>query len=156
MKEKNYGGKIDVLFSSREEVGGSGAPAAGFNSSAKECICFDVSFAKSESTPKSVSAVTGSGAMIGIAPILDYQMSREMQTIAEKEGIPYQLEVMADSTGTNADMLAVSSGGKKTALLSIPLKNMHTCSELLCLDDIEATAKLMAAYIMNCGGDSNA
>ena len=156
LKENGCDNELSVVFSSQEETGRSGAYAAGYNIDAEKCICVDVSFAKSESTPKNISAVTGGGTMIGIAPILDYQMSREMQTIAKKEGIPYQLEVMADSTGTNADMLAVSSGGKKTALLSIPLKNMHTCSELLCLDDIEATARLMAAYIMNCGGDSNA
>lgn len=154
LKEKNYGGKIDVLFSSREEVGGSGASAAGFNSSAKECICFDVSFAKTAATPKSVTAEQGKGVMIGFSPILNFSMCRELESIAKDKNIDFQYEIMADSTGTNADHIAVSAGGKKAALLSLPIKNMHTGAETVSLKDIESAARLTAEYILS-GGESN-
>lgn len=152
LKERNCGKKITVVFSSREETGGSGAMTAGFNCEAQKSISVDVTFAKTGSTPKSITASLGDGALIGVSPVLDYQMSCEMQAVAKSCGIPYKLEIMPDSTGTNADHLAVCGGGRKAALISIPIKNMHTSVEVLSLDDIESAACLMAEYIMTDGG----
>ncbi len=152
LKEKNCRKKITVLFSAMEETGGSGAAAAGFSCEAEKSISVDVSFAKTADTPKEITAQLGKGTMIGISPVLNYSMSREMQAIAEKKEIPFQLEIMPGSTGTNADELAVCAGGKKAALLSIPMKNMHTPVEIVSLDDIESTAMLIAEYILNDGG----
>lgn len=152
LKENKCNKKVSVLFSAQEETGGSGAAAAGFNSDAQEFISVDVSFAKTASTPKSITAALGGGTMIGIAPVLNNGMSSVLQMIAKQQKIPYQLEVMGGRTGTNADKIAVSRGGKRAALLSIPLKNMHTPVEVVNLEDIEATAQLMAYYIMNNGG----
>lgn len=156
LKERNCRNKLTVLFSAQEEAGLVGAVAGGFNCDADECICVDVSFAKSNGTPKNVTATLGGGTMIGFAPILNYEMSRYLESLAKEKNIPYQLEIMSSSTGTNADVIAVSSHGKKTALLSFPLKNMHTGVEMINPDDIEATARLMAEYILSKGGDGNA
>ncbi|MCQ2479795.1 MAG: M20/M25/M40 family metallo-hydrolase [Clostridia bacterium] len=152
LKENNCKEKVSVLFSAQEETGSSGAIAAGFNSDATECICVDVSFAKSKGTPESVTASLGGGTMIGIAPALNYGMANSLKSIAAQEKIPFQLEIMGGKTGTNSDYIAVSKGGKRTALLSIPLKNMHTPVEVVNVNDIESTAQLMARYIMNKGG----
>ncbi len=156
LKEKGNNNSITVLFSAQEEAGLVGATGAGFNCDAQKCICVDVSFAKTNSTPKNITAQLGKGTMVGFAPILNYEMSRELENLAKDKNIPYQLEIMSSSTGTNSDALAVSSGGKKTALLSVPLKNMHTGVESVCVDDIEYTAQLMAEYIINYGGAENA
>lgn len=152
LKEKNCGRKVSVLFSTQEETGSSGAATGGFLSDAAECISVDVSFAKTKDTPASITAVTGGGTLIGIAPVLDNGMSTQLKAIAKQEKIPYQLEVMGGRTGTDAEKLAVSRGGRRTALLSVPIKNMHTPAETVNLDDIEATARLMAAYVINNGG----
>ena len=152
LKENKCNKKVSVLFSAQEETGSSGAMAAGFNTDAQEFISVDVSFAKTASTPKSITATLGGGTMIGIAPVLNNGMYSVLQMIAKQQKIPYQLEVMGGGTGTNADKIAVSRGGKRAALLSIPLKNMHTPVEVVNLEDIEATAQLMAYYIMNNGG----
>lgn len=152
LKEKKCNKKVSVLFSVQEETGMSGAMAGGFTSDAVKSISVDVSFAKTKDTPRDITASLGKGTMIGIAPALCNGMSRQLKAIAEQEKIPYQLEVMGGRTGTNADRLAVSKGGRSAALLSIPLKNMHTPVEVINLDDIEATAQLMAQYIINNGG----
>ena len=80
----------------------------------------------------------------------------ELEELAKANSVKYQVEVMGSSTGTNADDIAVSAGGKKTALLSIPQRNMHTAVEIIDLDDIESTAQLMAAYILGREDKSNA
>ena len=66
---------------------------------------------------------------------------------AKENNIPYQLEIMSSSTGTNADVIAVSAKGKKTALLSFPLKNMHTMSEIVNMNDAFNTSRLIAEVI---------
>lgn len=156
LKEADCKNEITVLFSAQEEAGLVGATAGGFNCDADECICVDVSFAKTNATPKSITASLGEGTMIGFAPVLNYEMSRQLEALAKENNIPYQLEIMSSSTGTNADVIAVSAKGKKTALLSFPLKNMHTAVEVIDPDDIEATAQLMAKYILTHGGADNA
>lgn len=152
LKENNCKKKVSVLFATREETGSAGAIAGGFNTDAEKCIAVDVSFAKAKNTPGIITATLGGGTMIGIAPALDNGMSSALKAIAKQNNILYQTEIMGGATGTDADRIAVSKGGKRTALLSIPLKNMHTPVEIVNLDDIESTANLMAQYIMNNGG----
>ena len=90
--------------------------------------------------------------MVGYAPSLDYEMSRRLSELAEEKGISNQTEVMGGKTGTNCDQIQTSGRGVKTALLSIPLRNMHTAAEVCDLADIESTARLLAEYISERGG----
>ncbi len=147
---------IRVMFSACEETGAAGAVAGGFNAEADEAIAVDVSFAKAPGTDSGITAELGKGTLIGYAPSLDFEMSRKLEELAKNNNIKYQVEVMGSRTGTNADDIAVSRGGKKTALLSVPQRNMHTAVEIVDLDDIESTAQLMAAYILSREGKANA
>ncbi len=147
---------VRVMFSACEETGAAGAVAGGFNAEADEAIAVDVSFAKAPGTDSSITAELGKGTLIGYAPSLNFEMSRKLEEIAKRDSIKYQVEVMGSRTGTNADDIAMSRGGKKTALLSIPQRNMHTAVEIIDLDDIESTAQLMAAYILSREGKSDA
>lgn len=155
LEGKNHGCKISVLFSVQEETGGSGAQTGAFSIEPDEAIAVDVSFATAPGISSEKYASLGAGTMIGYAPLLDYDMSRKLTEIAEKNGILYQTEVMGRNTGTNCDEIQVSGKGVKTALLSIPLRNMHTAVEVCDLEDIENTAKLMAEYIIG-RGEKNA
>ena len=138
---------LSVMFSVQEETGGSGAKAASFAAEAEEAIAVDVSFASAPSVSEEKYASLGKGTMIGFAPSLDYKMSKTLEAIAKREKIPYQPEVMGGKTGTNCDDIQVAGKGVKTALLSVPLRNMHTACEVCDLEDIENTARLMAEYI---------
>ena len=85
--------------------------------------------------------------MVGMSPVLNRALTRKLMDLAEGEGIPFQTEVMGGSTGTNSDCIAVTRDGVKCAMLSIPQRNMHTPAEIVDLEDIENTARLLAAYI---------
>ncbi len=154
LKGKELGCKISVLFSVQEETGGSGAQTGAFSACADEAIAVDVSFATAPGISGEKYASLGAGTMIGYAPLLDYEMSRRLSDIAEKKHIPNQPEVMGGKTGTNCDEIQISGKGVKTALLSIPIRNMHTAVEVCDLEDIENTAKLMAEYIIERGGSN--
>lgn len=80
-------------------------------------------------------------------PYIDREMKDKLVHIAKDEEIPYQMEVMGGSTGTNADAIGTTQSGVRTALISIPLRYMHTPVEVVDLEDIERVAKLMASYI---------
>ena len=80
-------------------------------------------------------------------------MRRELSRIAEEKDIPAVPEVMGGRTGTNGDDIQIAGRGIKTALISIPIRNMHTAVEVCDLEDIENTAKLMAAYILERSGN---
>ena len=151
LEGKLYGCKISVLFSVQEETGGSGASAGAFTMQADEAIAVDVSFAKAPSVSGDKYATLGEGAMIGYGPSLDYAMSKKLAEIAEKNGIANQAEVMGGRTGTNCDNIQIAGKGVKTALISVPLRNMHTAAEVCDLADIESTARLIAAYIAERG-----
>ncbi len=145
---------VELLFSSQEETGGDGAVTGSFNIDADECIAVDVSFADAPDMPSEKCGKLNKGSMIGIAPMLDYRISQKLKTIAEEKKIPYQLELMGDSTGTNADHIAISKGGVRTGLISIPQRNMHTGVEIIALDDVENSARLIAEYILGGGLDA--
>jgi endoglucanase len=94
--------------------------------------------------------------MIGFAPILEHGVSERLCALAQEQGIPFQREVMGGRTGTNADVIAVSRAGVRTALISIPQKYMHTPIEAVAVEDVENTARLLAAYVRDIGGTENA
>ena len=139
--------RISVLFSVQEETGGSGAQAGAFAAEADEAIAVDVSFASAPSVSSEKYAALGGGAMIGYGPSLDYAMSKKLAAIAEEKGISNQPEVMGGRTGTNCDNIQIAGKGVRTALVSVPLRNMHTAAEVCDLADIESTARLIAEYI---------
>ena len=152
LEGKELNCRLSVMFSVQEETGGSGAQTGAFTAAADEAIAVDVSFATAPGISGEKYASLGGGTMIGYAPSLDYEMSRCLSDIAEKKNIPNQPEVMGGKTGTNCDEIQISGRGVKTALLSIPLRNMHTAIEVCDLEDIENTAKLMAEYILERSG----
>lgn len=148
--------RLTIVLSSMEEVGGSGAKAAAYTADADFAVVTDVGFGSDEVCAKEDTIALGKGASIGISPVLDRELTEEFKRIAEENDIPYQHDVMGGRTGTNADVISNSRGGVKTALLSIPLRNMHTSAEVIDTLDVENTAKLIAAFILKKDGELNA
>lgn len=145
---------LKLLFSAQEETGGTGAVTGSFGIDADECISVDVSFADAPDMPSKKCGKLDKGPMIGFSPVLSYEISRRLEAVAKEKKIPYQLELMSDSTGTNADHIALSRGGIKTGLVSIPLRNMHTAVEVVSVNDVENCAQLIAQYILGGGLDA--
>ena len=137
-----------VQCSVQEEVGGSGARTGAFQAEADYAIAVDVGFGTDPYCDKTETIVLGKGPSIGISPVLDRGLTQELIALAKENGIPYQHDVMSSRTGTNADQIQISRGGVKTALLSIPLRSMHTPVEVIDTRDVEQTAALLTAFIL--------
>lgn len=144
--------KVVMVLSCQEETFATGAKTVPFNYDVDECICVDVSFASQPGVDDQYSNIKlGKGAMLCISPNLNREMYNRLKELADNLGYEYQTEVCSGKTGTNADSIVVSKSGVKTAVVSIPEKNMHTQAEIISLDDIEETAKLINVYIINGG-----
>ena len=138
---------VEVAFCVQEELGCRGAAVAARQICPDAAIVTDVSFALTKDSDPRHCGEMHKGVMIGISPILDDEMRHELCDLAESCHIPHQLEVMAETTGTNADVISTSCCGVKTALLSIPLRYMHTPVETIDVSDVAAVGELMAAWI---------
>jgi putative aminopeptidase FrvX len=71
-----------------------------------------------------------------------------IQDVAEKNNIPVQLQAVSRSTGTDTDSFAYANDGCPSALISIPLRYMHTTVEMLHKDDVENTIKLIYESVL--------
>lgn len=146
LKDKETKYNIAVLFSAQEEIGEIGAEIGAYNISPDLAIAVDVSFAQTNGENAVKCGKMGQGPMIGIAPSLSREVSKNLIATAKANEIPYQIEVMNGKTGTNADAIATAKCGVKTCTVSIPLKYMHTPVEVVSVKDIESTAKLIAKF----------
>lgn len=138
---------VSVLFSAQEEVGCRGAKTGAFILQPDIAIAVDVTHALTQSDKPENCGEMGKGPMVGIAPVLDRDVFQQLVQVAKDTEIPYQIEVMGRSTGTNADNISISRTGVKCSTLSIPLKYMHTPVEVLDMKDVENTGRLLAEYI---------
>lgn len=156
LKDKELPLNVAILFSDMEEIGGSGALTESFSLYPDEAVAVDVSFGNAPDIPSNESGILGKGAMIGISPILSKAVTDELKAAAVKAAVPFQFEVMGGRTATNADKITTVKGGVPTGLVSIPLRNMHTPTEVVDVKDIEATAELLAEYILSKSSESEA
>lgn len=97
----------------------------------------------------------GSGPAISRGANINPKVFELLCEAAEAEKIPYQVEGAPRGTGTDANAIQLSRGGKAAALVSVPLRYMHTPTEVLSLADLENTAKLLAAFVLRLQPDTD-
>jgi putative aminopeptidase FrvX len=147
-------GSMVAVASVREELGLHGATTAAFELAPDIAIAVDVtheSAAPGMDEKLEGKHEFGSGPVIGRAPILSERLSSALIETAEAEGIPYTvrgtgLGALGLVTGTDADATNVSRSGVPSAVVSIPLRYMHSPVEMVDLRDVEACVQLIVAF----------
>ena len=139
----------DVYFSMscREEVGHRAVSSAAYRIEPDAAMVLDVTFGFAPEGKKGADMKMGGGAVISLSVILDKKLTDKIIDIAKENEIPYQLCLEGVGTGTHADDVAFVGRGIPTALLGIPIFFMHTPVETTLVDDVDNTAKLVAACI---------
>ena len=140
-----------VLGSSCEETKSAGATTGAYALCPDWCVAVDVTHGKTPDSSAEESFALGGGPVIGIGPMIHRPLSQLLHRTAEAEGIPTQIEVLAGRTGTNGDQFQAAREGIPTAVVSLPLRYMHTPVETGDLDDMEQTARLLAAFVLALG-----
>ncbi len=142
-------GDVAALAVTQEEITFAGARTSAHSLRPDVAIVVDVTFATDPpgSDEKELgSHKFGSGPVIGRGSTLDPQVFELLHAAGEEAGVPFTVAASARYTGTDADAIHLSRGGIPTGVVSIPLRYMHSPVEMVQLDDVENTAKLIAAF----------
>ena len=136
----------------QEEIGVRGATTSAYGVNPDVAVAFDVTHATDypgiEKT-KYGKIVCGGGPVIARGPNINPEVFERL--VAAAEGIPYQIEAEPSVTGTDARAIQVTRGGIPTGLVSVPLRYMHTPTEVVCLSDLEATVDLLVRFALDLG-----
>ena len=133
----------------QEEIGTRGATTSAYGVNPDVAIAFDVTHATDYpgiDKTKHGDFVCGGGPVIARGPNINPLVYERLVAAAEKEGIPYQIEAEPSVTGTDARAIQVARGGIPCGLVSVPLRYMHTPTEVVCLRDLEATVRLITRF----------
>lgn len=138
---------VYVLASAQEETGPFLARTAAAAIMPDYIITTDVNFAREPNIEKRYSIECSKGPSVDLSALTCRVLSKKIIALAKEHGIPCQVVVEPTRTGTNNDMLAISGKGAKNALMSIPLKAMHTSCESVNVADIKALSEILSLLI---------
>lgn len=135
-----------IVNAVQEEIGLRGAEMIARRIKPDVAIITDVTH--DSTTPminKNVQGETscGKGPSLTYGPAVHNKLLALIQDTATKNKIPFQLAAVSRSTGTDTDSFAYANDGCPSALISIPLRYMHTTVEMLHKDDVENTIRLI-------------
>ena len=141
-----------VTNSVQEEIGLRGAEM--ITNTLKPDLAIVTDVTHDTSTPmieakKQGDAKIGKGPVITYAPAVQNNLREKIIKIAEKNKIPYQRLASSRYTGTDTDAFAYSNGGVPSALISLPLRYMHTTVEMVQKEDVENVIRLIYETLKN-------
>jgi putative aminopeptidase FrvX len=85
----------------------------------------------------------GKGPVLTYGPAVQNNLLKLIIDAANKKKIPFQRAAASRATGTDTDAFAYATGGVASALISLPLRYMHTTVEMVHKDDVESVIKLI-------------
>lgn len=142
---------IHAVATSQEEVGLRGATASGWGLEPTAVVALDITLAMDVPGGQEDQQITalGKGAAIKIMDsslICHPKLVEHFRSIAEREGIPHQMEILPRG-GTDAGGVQRLHGGIPAITLSIPCRYTHTPNEMVNASDVEACINLLARYL---------
>lgn len=158
LKGKTLSAAVYGVSTVQEEIGLRGARTSSYFTEATVGIAIDVGFATDYpgmSKNRHGEIELGKGPIITRGANINPQVHKMLREIAEELGIPYQQHAASGGTGTDANAMQLNQAGMATGLVGIPLRYMHTPCEMVSLDDVENTARLVAAFIERVGPDTD-
>lgn len=142
-------GDVIALAVVQEETTFAGSRTSAFALEPDLAIAVDVTFA-TDQPGVDLGPITkhtfGSGPVIARGSLLHPVISDLLYETGEQEEIPFTVESMGRTTGTDADAVHSSRAGVPTGIVSVPIRYMHSPVELVSLSDIDAAARLIAAF----------
>lgn len=142
----------DVYFiaSNHEEIGMRGASVVANSIKPDVCICIDATHATDYPTMNVITdgdIKLEKGCVLAKGPNIYLPLFKNLEEIAIKHEIMYQVEVSPYPTGTDANVIQLSGEGVKTAVVSIPCRYMHTPHEVCSKNDIDSAIKMIGEFM---------
>jgi endoglucanase len=144
---------VYATATTQEETGLKGATTAAYQIQPDIGIALDVGFAAQSGVDQDDALEMGGGPGIGVGPNFHPGLNARLKATAEAYEIKIQDDVIPGASGTDAWAIQVAREGIPTALLEIPLRNMHSPVETLDLKDIDRAGRLLAQFIAGLDAD---
>ena len=135
-----------VVNAVQEEIGLRGAEMISRRLKPDLAICTDVTHDTQSpmyNKKESGNMKCGAGPVLCYGPAVQNNVLKMIIDVAQKKKIPFQRQAVSRSTGTDTDSFAYSAEGVASALISLPLKYMHTTVETVHKDDVENVINLI-------------
>lgn len=144
--------ELHTVGTVQEEIGSRGAITSSFGIAPEVGIAVDVTFATDhpmmDSAEKREGKVKlGGGPVLSRGANINPVLYEHLLQTAKAKKIPVQIVADGRATPTDADPMQISRGGVAAALVSIPLRYMHTPGEIVSVDDLDHTIQLIAHAI---------
>lgn len=152
MKEKQHKATVIGAGTVGEETSKHGAGWVANRVEPTEAIVVDVTYTSDYNGMRDAEwgeVELGKGPVLCINPICDRKINKKLMKLAEERGIPYQVEVSGGRSCTDADEIHMVGKGVPVALVSIPLRYMHSPAEVADRKDLENAIELLTAYLEN-------
>jgi endoglucanase len=143
--------RVVSVATTQEEIGVRGATTAVYAVDPHIAVAVDVGHATDhpDCDPRKHGSTTlGGGPMICRGANINPKIFDALVAAAKRAKIPYQIEADPRPTGTDARAIQVGRAGVATGLVSIPLRYMHTPSELVDLEDVERCVLLLTEFAL--------
>lgn len=137
----------------QEETGLLGAATAAYYIKPDIAIALDVTFAPQPGMDADSTCAMGEGPGIGVGPNFHPGLYDKLKDIAKRHEIKVQDDFIPGASGTDAWAIQVALEGIPTALLEVPVRNMHSPVETADMRDIERCGRLMAHFIASLDAD---
>lgn len=154
-KEKGCSIGVYAATTVGEETTMRGAHWAGSRVKPDVTIVVDVTYAQDypgTSPQESGDVQLGKGPVICNSSLANKKVNELLKSCADKVEKPYQVETFIGRTATDADRIHFAGEGYVTALLSLPLRYMHSPSEVCHTDDIESAIEILAEFLCSIDG----
>lgn len=155
---KNLDFGLYITNSVQEEVGLNGAKMISETIKPNMAIVTDVTH--DTSTPrmnvkKDGDLKCGKGPVIAYAPAVHHTVRNLIEKTAKENSIDFQRSALSRFTGTDTDAFAFSNGGVPSALISLPLRYMHTTVEMTHIQDVKNCILLIYNTLLNVKNNHN-
>lgn len=143
------------VSSTGEETNMRGAYFAGARIKPNLAVALDVTFntdSPGEEDQNRPEVKIGAGPTLSLGSAVNAKVNELIEKIAKKKKIKLQLELTPDRTSTDADKIHFSGEGVPVALISLPVRYMHSPIELASLDDMDAIINLLVETIAALSG----
>ncbi len=153
LKSLQHQWDVYAVATVQEETGLLGATTAAYYVKPDIAIALDVTFAAQPGVDADTGAEINAGPEIYLGPNFHTKLVEKIKAVASTNELKLQESVIPGASGTDAWAIQVALEGIPTALLSIPVRNMHSPIETLDLRDITRTGRLLAQFIASLDAD---
>ena len=145
-----------ALNAVQEEIGGNGAKMAAYHLKPDVAVVLDVTHATDSpgiEKAKHGEVKLGGGPTVTHGTVNHPAVVERLMEVAEKNDIPLQHESSSRYSGTDTDVIFTTRRGIPSALVSVPMRYMHSTIETVDLGDVEHTVALLEAFVRSIKSD---